>query len=54
VLGGDVLLSVEGRNVATLGQFRRALAEHRPGDSLRLVVLRDGVRRELVAKLGRR
>jgi S1-C subfamily serine protease len=54
VLGGDVLLSVDGRNVATLGEFRRALAEHRPGDSLRLVVVRDGERRELVAKLGRR
>jgi S1-C subfamily serine protease len=54
VLGGDVLLSVDGRNVATLGEFRRALAEHRPGDSLRLVVVRDGERRELFAKLGRR
>ena len=54
VLGGDVLLSVDGRNVATLGEFRRALAEHRPGDSLRLVVVRDGEKRELVAKLGRR
>jgi S1-C subfamily serine protease len=54
VLGGDVLLSVDGRNVATLGEFRRARAEHRPGDSLRLVVVRDGERRELVAKLGRR
>jgi S1-C subfamily serine protease len=44
VLGGDVILYADGRRIGTLHELRAAVAAHRPGETLRLVVLRDGRR----------
>lgn len=48
---GDIIVSIDGRNVSTSWEVRRALREKKQGDSVRLEVLRDGSRQALVASL---
>jgi serine protease Do len=38
----DLVVSADGRDVETAGAIRRVLAEHRPGEDVRLSVLRGG------------
>ncbi len=39
-LGGDVIVAIDGKRVASLSQFRDVLARHKPGDTLRLELYR--------------
>lgn len=48
---GDVLITVEGKDVNSLGDLRRALRDRKSGDSLRLEILRGKSRQALVATL---
>jgi serine protease Do len=48
---GDVILGVDGNDVAGVGELRLAISGRAPGDRVRLQVLRDGDRRTLTAKL---
>ena len=54
IQGGDVIVEFEGREIADLYAYTYALREHRPGDEVHIVVLRDGERVEVVAVLGQR
>jgi S1-C subfamily serine protease len=54
VLGGDVILSVDGERIGTLRDLRAAVAAHRPGERVRLRVLRGERRRTVDVTLGRR
>jgi S1-C subfamily serine protease len=52
VLGGDVIVRVAGRTVATASDLRRAINAHRPGDEIELEVFRGSERKTLTAELG--
>jgi S1-C subfamily serine protease len=52
-LGGDVILSVDGKRIGTLRELRNAVDARRPGDRVSLEILRDGQRRTIDVTLGR-
>jgi putative serine protease PepD len=52
-LGGDVLVAVDGAPVATLEQLRALVARKRPGDKVRLELVRGESPVTVTAKLGR-
>ncbi|HVX33752.1 MAG TPA: trypsin-like peptidase domain-containing protein [Solirubrobacterales bacterium] len=52
--GGDVIVEVEGHKVVEPDALVRAVGEKQPGEDLRLTILRDGKRRTVTVKLGRR
>lgn len=54
MLGGDILVQLGEHEITNLYDMTDALRAHEPGDSVRIVVLRDGERIELAATLGRR
>lgn len=49
--GGDVVVGVDGQGVRTTRDFISLLNDHRPGQSVRLEVLRQGQRRQLSVQL---
>ncbi len=49
---GDIVIEVDGRKVGENGSLGSLVSEHLPGDELQLVVMRDGVKKRLVLKLG--
>jgi len=51
---GDIVVEFGGAAVTDLQTYSDALYTHRPGDEVRLVVLRDGVRLNVMVKLGKR
>jgi len=51
VVPGDVILSVEGKEVATSAQLAAILDDYKVGDEVRLEVWREGKRVQLQAKL---
>jgi S1-C subfamily serine protease len=53
IRAGDVIVSVEGEEVASPEELREAIVSRKPGDALKVTVKRDGETRELTAKLGR-
>lgn len=48
---GDIILSVDGKEVESSGDIRRALREKKEGDSVRVEVLRGRSRQTLVASV---
>jgi S1-C subfamily serine protease len=50
--GGDVILSVDGRNVVEPDDLARLISDFAPGDRVTLEILRDGERREVEVTLG--
>jgi S1-C subfamily serine protease len=52
-LGGDIVVEAGGRPVASLSKLRDLIAAKKPGDTIRLVVIRQGKRKTLDVKLGR-
>jgi S1-C subfamily serine protease len=52
-LGGDILVDADGRAVASLSRLRDLVAAKKPGDTLNLVVYRNGKKKEIDVKLGR-
>jgi S1-C subfamily serine protease len=53
-LGGDIVVSVDGRKVETDAQFAELIGSHKPGDRIRLQIVRDGKQRTVMVRLGRR
>jgi S1-C subfamily serine protease len=49
---GDIVIQVNGEPVRQGADLRRAVRERKPGDDLRLRVLRPGGERDLAARLG--
>jgi S1-C subfamily serine protease len=54
VVGGDVIVAIEGRQVREENDVASALVRFSPGDELTLEVVRDGDRRTIRVKLGER
>ena len=52
--GGDVLLEVNGQQVADVAELLASLEATRPGDQAELTVLRDGQRQQVSVTLGER
>jgi S1-C subfamily serine protease len=52
-LGGDVIIALSGKRIASLEQLRDALARHKPGDRISLRIYRGSTPRTIVLKLGR-
>ena len=49
---GDVITSVDGRDVSQPGEVQDTVRSHAPGDELKLSVRRDGADQDLAVKLG--
>jgi Lon-like protease len=47
---GDVVVAVDGEAVRTVGDLRRLMAQRKPGDEVRLTVLRNGKRSDVTVK----
>jgi len=52
LLGGDTVVSLDGRSVTTSSQLADAVALHKPGDRLKLEVVRGGKTRKVEVTLG--
>ena len=52
--GGDVITEVDGQAVEGADALRRVIDSHRPGDTVKLTVVRDGDSRTVEVKLGKR
>jgi hypothetical protein len=52
--GGDVIVEFAGREISDLYAYTYALRDHKPGDAVLIVVLREGERVRLNAILGQR
>ncbi len=51
---GDIIVEFDGKTVKDLYEYTDALQARKPGDTVKIVVLREGTRVELTATLGRR
>jgi S1-C subfamily serine protease len=54
VLGGDIIVKADGKDVASIDELRELIEQKNPGDELRLEIRRDGETRTMNVKLGRR
>ena len=52
--GGDVIVEFGGRVVKDLNEFSDALYSHKPGDEVSVTVVRNGERKQLRVRLGKR
>lgn len=50
----DVIVELNGQKVDKIGQFKNKIAMQKPGTEVALVVVRDGKRQTITAKLGER
>lgn len=48
----DVIISLDGEKVKDSDQLKEAVAKHRPGEEVKVVVIRDGKKNSLEVKLG--
>ena len=54
IIGGDVVVGVDGRRITTSDELRRLTRKRRPGDMMRLEILRQGKQEDVAVKLGER
>ncbi|HEV8236700.1 MAG TPA: M28 family peptidase, partial [Gemmatimonadaceae bacterium] len=54
LVSGDVIVEFAGRPVKDLYDFSDVLYSHKPGDSVSVVVLRNGDRKQFTVRLGKR
>ena len=52
VLGGDIIVAVDGRKVASVRELRDAISDKQPGDEVEIEFYRDSERRTVDVKLG--
>lgn len=53
VLGGDIIVAFDGKQIASIEQLRDAIARHKPGDKIKLQILRDAKKTGVTVTLGR-
>ncbi len=54
IVGGDVVVEADGLAIASSEELQRVLRGKKPGDTVRLTVVRDGKRTTLPVTLGER
>jgi S1-C subfamily serine protease len=52
ILGGDILVAIEGRPVPSMAEANRIVQMHQIGDQITIEVVRDGERLALMGTLG--
>jgi S1-C subfamily serine protease len=53
VLGGDLVVAIDGAPVSTIAGLRAELMKREPGDTVTLDVMRDGTTKTVRVELGR-
>jgi len=53
IQAGDVIVEIDGRKITGLGDVQKAIRAKRPGDDIRVTLVRGGERISLTATLGR-
>ncbi len=53
ILGGDIIVKFDGRQISSIEQLRDAVAAHKPGDKVKLVIYRGANRTSVTVTLGR-
>ena len=53
VLGGDIIVSADGKAISSSDQLRDAIAAHKPGERIRLVIYRGAKKTSVTVTLGR-
>jgi len=53
VLGGDIIVSVDGMKISSIEELREAIAAHKPGDNVKLALYRDAKKLSVTVTLGR-
>ncbi len=53
VLGGDIIVAVDGKPINSIDQLRDAIAAHKPGDKIKLRIFRGANRTSVTVTLGR-
>jgi S1-C subfamily serine protease len=54
ILGGDIVVSVDGRALSSFEALRDAISQHKPGDKVELELYRHGSKKSITVKLGNR
>ena len=52
-MGGDVIVSADGKSVSTIDELRDVIATHKPGDKIELEIYRGGKSKTVTVTLGR-
>jgi S1-C subfamily serine protease len=52
-LGGDIIVEADGVGTPTVNKLSDVIANHKPGDTLELVVYRGNTKETIEVKLGR-
>ena len=53
ILGGDIIVSFDGAKISSIEQLRDAVAAHKPGDRVTVVIYRDAKKTSVTVTLGR-
>ena len=53
VLGGDIIVAFDGERIPSIEELRDAVAAHKPGDKVSLVIYRDAKKTSVPVTLGR-
>ena len=53
-VGGDIIAAADGKPVTSSDDLSAIIADHKPGDRVRLQIVRDDQRRTVTVRLGRR
>jgi S1-C subfamily serine protease len=53
VLGGDIIVTFDGRQISSIEQLRDAVAAHKPGDKVKVVIYRSANKTSVTVTLGR-
>jgi S1-C subfamily serine protease len=53
-LGGDVIVKLDGKDVTSMDQVASAVSDKKPGDKVKLTIIRDGKRKDVELRLGDR
>jgi serine protease Do len=51
IKSGDVIISIDGRNVNSSAELQEKISQYRPGDDVKIIVKRDGNRKQFTATL---
>jgi S1-C subfamily serine protease len=53
ILGGDIIVSFDGKPISSVAELRAGLAAHKPGDEIELGIFRDAKKMTVKVTLGR-
>ena len=53
VLGGDIIVAFDGKQITSIEQLRDAISGKKPGDKVTLVIYRDAAKQSVTVTLGR-